>query len=351
MHAGRENGLSAFQIMTFNQRTVALLQLPISSMTSDGILKECDRLEAAFPHISSLFRWTLDYKRFQVEHARGNHGAALAHLKAAIAIAPYNDELIDDYRKLVEKTAGISNLAVIVTSKAAETRALRLADRFDRTDVQYVIVSGDDTPSIAHVRAVQVAAPDCHEAVPRKVAAAFAWVRENIGSNVGVLKVSDDVVLADERQLAVGLQRLADEGGYAGLPVGGLEHDRCLHWGRCLDQELNRRAYGRPVLRPWAAGAAYYLGPRALDKVVLALIRFPGLFEGEYYEDKLIGDVLAIEGEDLATLAGLGDFGLAAAGEESASGKPACGHGLPPSAVAPPRRQLPVLRLSDWSHH
>lgn len=342
--------------MTFNQRTVALLQLPVSSMTSDGILKECDRLEAAFPHISSPFKWTLDYKRFQVEYARGNHGTALAHLKAAIAITPYNDELIGDYRKLVEKTVGIGSLVVVLTSKAGEARALRLAGQLDQTDVQYVIVSGDDTPSIAHVRAVQVAASDCHEAVPRKAVAAFAWVRENIGSNVGVLKVSDDVVLEDGRQLAASLQRLAVEGGYAGSPVGGLEHDRCLHWGLCLNQELNRRVYGRPMLRPWASGAAYYLGPRALDKVVLALMRFPGLFEGEYYEDKLVGDVLLFEGEDLAPLSGPGDFGLAVAEEGSAPGKPAREQAqlvpFPPAAsvTVQPRRQLPVLRLSDWNN-
>lgn len=340
--------------MTFNQRTVALLQLPISSITSDGILKECDRLEATFPHISSSFKWALDYKRFQVEHVRGNHDAALAHLKAAIATTPYNNELIGDYRKLVEKTAAISNLVVVVTSKAGEARALRLANQFDQADVQYVIISGDDAPSIAHVRAVQVAAPDCHEAVPRKVAAAFSWVRENIGSNVGVLKVNDDVVLEDGRQLAATLRHMATEGGYAGSPVNGLAHDRCLHWGLCLNQELNRRVYGRPVLRPWASGEAYYLGPRALDKVVLALMRFPGLFEGEYYEDKLVGDVLVFEGEDLVKLTGPGDFGLAVAEEESTLRRQVREHVQasppPPPAAARPRKQLPVLRLADWNN-
>jgi hypothetical protein len=46
-------------------------------------------------------------------------------------------------------------------------------------------------------------------------------------------------------------------------------------------------------------GGAYYLGPTPLEKIVIALTRYPGLFEGEYYEDKLIGDVLMFEGVEL----------------------------------------------------
>jgi hypothetical protein len=43
---------------------------------------------------------------------------------------------------------------------------------------------------------------------------------------------------------------------------------------------------------------------------VLSTIRFPGLFEGEYYEDKLVGDILAMENVALDTLNAYEDFGL-----------------------------------------
>jgi len=45
---------------------------------------------------------------------------------------------------------------------------------------------------------------------------------------------------------------------------------------------------------------------------VLALTRFPGLFDGEYYEDKLVGDVLVFEGVEPKFINNYDDFGLTA---------------------------------------
>ena len=113
--------------MTFNQRATTLLQLPLSPLTWDGILKECDRLEQEFMQIPSGYKWALDYKRFQVEQARGNNSAALTHLKVAIAAMPYNADIIGDYKELVKKTSGVSNLVLIISSKKSEAKAQRLA--------------------------------------------------------------------------------------------------------------------------------------------------------------------------------------------------------------------------------
>ncbi|WP_176573623.1 hypothetical protein [Herbaspirillum chlorophenolicum] len=355
--------------MTFNERVTNLLQMPLSPITWDSILRECDRLDQDFPHIHSAYKWTLDYRRFQVEHERGNNGAAIWHLKSAIATMPYNSEIVEDYRQLVKKEAGIHSLVLIITSKINEAKAFRLAAQFDQADIDYMIVSGADTPSIAHARALQVDVSDRYESNPQKVAAAFTWVYENIGANVGVLKVDDDMVLQDGAKLRASLERLAHEGGYAGVPSGGSEHDRCWHWGLCLSQDLNKRVYGRPVLRPWAAGGAYYLGARALEKLILSLMRFPGLFEGEYYEDKLIGDVLVFEGEQLNDVGGYAAFGLSEATAASAPGvqapmaaapvapvvtiAPPAAASVPPPAPAAPasvsQKGGAALRLSEWN--
>ncbi|WP_235471256.1 hypothetical protein [Herbaspirillum hiltneri] len=300
--------------MNFNARLTTLLQMPISPLTWDSVLKECDRLESEFLHIPSNYKWTLDYLRFQVERERGNQSAALWHLKAAIATTPYNNDILGDYKEMVKKTSGIKNLVMIITSKRNEAKALSLAAQFDRSNIEYMIISGADTPSIGHVRALQVDVSDSYESTPQKVVAALAWVYENIGNNVGVMKVDDEMSLHDAAKLRQSLTQLMRENAYAGVPVSSLDHDRCYHWGLCNDHDLNRRVYGRPVLRAWAAGGAYYLGPGPLEKVVISLLRFPGLFEGEYYDDKLIGDVLVFENVNLTPRHGYDEFGFGIAG-------------------------------------
>ncbi|WP_157137910.1 hypothetical protein [Herbaspirillum lusitanum] len=309
--------------MNFNQRATTLLQLPIAPLTWDSILKECDRLEADFLHIPSAYKWSLDYKRFQVEHARGNHSMSVRYLKSAISTAPYNNEILGDYKELVKKTSGIKKLTLIIASKKNEVQALKLAAQFDQANIEYMIVSGSDAPSIGHVRALQVDASDRYESRPQKVAAAFTWAYENIGNNVGIMKVDDEMVLQDGEKLRQRLAQFIDENTYVGVPSASLSHDRCLHWGLCHDQDLNRRVYGRPVLRPWASGEAYYLGPQAVEKLVLSLLRFPGLFEGEYYEDKLVGDVLLFENTDLTEMKDVNEFGLSWPGAVEASPKQA----------------------------
>ena len=296
--------------MTFNERINTLLKTPAIPLTWDSILKECTRLERDHAHIRSEFQWALDYKRFQVEVARGNRSAGLTALRAAISAAPENNDILGDYKNYVGQPAIVENIVLIVTSKKNEEKAAKLAWQLDKGDIQYLIVSGSDTAPIAHIRALQVDASDSYEDTPRKVAAAFAWIYENLGSNVGVLKIDDGMTLQDAGKLQRSLTQMARENVYSGVPVANSQFDRCAHWGECQDPVMNRRVYGRPMLRPWANGKAYYLGPGPLEKVVFSLMRFPGLFEGEYYEDKLVGDVLVFESVALTPIKEFGEFGL-----------------------------------------
>ncbi|MDB5989676.1 MAG: hypothetical protein JWQ10_1079 [Herbaspirillum sp.] len=306
--------------MNFNERRLStLLQTPAIPLTWDSILKECERIEKDHAHIRSEFQWALDYKRFQVEVARGNRSAGLIALRAAIGAAPENADILGDYKNYVAKPAIVENIVLIVTTKKNEEKAAKLAWQFDKGNIQYLIVSGSDTASIAHIRALQVDASDSYEGRPKKVAAALTWIYENVGSNVGVLKVDDEMTLQDAAKLQRSLTKMAAENGYAGMPVALSQFDRCSHWGKCDDPAMNRRVYGRPVLRAWADGKAYYLGPGAVEKIVFSLMRFPGSFEGEFYEEKLVGDVLLFEGVALTPMANYAEFGLGIASVSSAS--------------------------------
>lgn len=299
--------------MNFNERTTAVLQAPLSPLTWNSVLRECASIEADNPYIPSGFLWALEYKRYQIDIARGNVKQATRHLKSAIALVPYNDQLIKEYVSLCNRDTDISFLALIVTCKKNEEKALELARHFDASQIEYAIITGSDTAPIHHPRAVQVDVPDNYEALGRKVVAGCAWVYENLSPQIGVLKVSDNMLVENPVLLLKTLQQWKQDNAYAGVPahMGG-EHDRCRHWGKCEDNTLNSTPYSRPYYRSWAIGDAYFLAPGPLEKLVLSLTRFPAQFDGEYFEDKLVGDVLMFEGVSLHALQDYVDIGMSA---------------------------------------
>lgn len=296
--------------MDFNQRISELLNIRPTVLNADGILRECVRIEQDNPYIPSGFLWVLEYKRGQVSKLRGDKPGAVAHARRAVALNPYNEDLIREYRDLVANASTIKNLALIISCKKYEQKALSLQRQYEEAGIESLIISGHDTEAINHPRAVQVSAPDNYEGLPRKTVAACTWVYENVGRNVGILKVDDDQTLFDPVRARQLLDQLHTLNVYAGVPVSGTTHDRNWHWNKCQDKALNTISYGKPFWRHWAMGGAYYLGPGPLEKLVMTMMRFPGLFDGEYYEDKLVGDALMVEQVPLKELAGYEDFGL-----------------------------------------
>lgn len=289
---------------------MGLHELTITHDNAAAALALCASIEHDNPYIPSDFKWILEFKRFQVACMRGAKAEALAHIKAAIAFSPYRENLHQLYRELIPKTPAKASLALIISCRRYQDNALRLAQQFDAAQFPYLIVTGDDTSPIDHPRAVQVKAPDNYEGLPCKVTAALQWAYENIDSQVGILKVDDDQTVVDAEKLKEAVYLLKQHDAYVGVPVTSLTHDRCWHWNKCEDPALNRRSYGKPFYRPWARGGAYYLGSGPLEKFVMATMRFPGLLEGEYYEDKLVGDVMALENVALVQVESERDFGL-----------------------------------------
>lgn len=298
--------------MDFNQRTTEIFEAPISPLNWNSLLRECEAIEKDNAYFPTGFLWVLEYKRYQIEVARNNLGRAKRHLKAAIGLVPYTINLVQEYKALHIRDAAFKYIALIITCKKYEDKALGLAKQFDACNMEYALVTGSDTDPIDHPRAIQVDAPDNYESLPSKVFAACTWVYENIGSNVGVLKIDDDMSIESPAKLQGLLdQFLAKEIEYAGRPIAvGAEHDRCWHWHKCQDPALNTRVYGRPFYRPWAGGSAYFIGPKALEKLIISMIRFPAQVDGEYYEDKLVGDLLMFEGIPLHPIEDFEEMGL-----------------------------------------
>jgi len=110
--------------MNFNERTTALLHAPLSPLTWDSMWRECQAIEDDNPYIPSGYLWVLEYKRYKIEMARGNSWQATRHLRNAIALTPYADELVQEYVRLCRKDSEIAYLALIVTCKKNEAKRL-----------------------------------------------------------------------------------------------------------------------------------------------------------------------------------------------------------------------------------
>ncbi len=298
--------------MDYVPRITALMQLTLSPQTWDGVLHECTAIEADNPYIPSGYLWVIEYKRYQIALAKGFVFQAIAHLKTVIGLVPYDDQMVEEYVRLCQRESDIDCLVLIMASKSNELHALELAKNLDEMDIPYAIVTGTKSEAILHPRAVQVDVPDNYENLGRKVIAAYTWVYENLSPDMAILQIKDTMQIDSREQFLHALAQLKQKNAYVGLPVEmELEFDRCYHWGKCADPELNSKVYDRPYYGSWAQGDAYYLSSGLMAKLVLSMIRFPALFEGEYFADKLIGDTLIFEGIALSPITNYAEMGLA----------------------------------------
>lgn len=299
--------------MDFNQRISALLQLQLSPLNWDSTLKECDSIEADNLYIPSGFLWGVEYMRYQIELARSNRKAAAHHLKLAIEQNPYSDQLLQFYQQLQPAASpDVAPFAALIVAEGLPAPALALAERLHAAGIEYAILADAQASLQSHSRVIRVDTPAGYENQARKVVAGMTWLHENISPNLGVLRIGQEMLLQDPQRLLERLRLMAAGEVYAGVTTtDGIQHDRCRHWGRCADEALNRRVYNKPFYRAWAAEDAYFLGAAAVRKLVLSMIRFPARFDGEYYEDKLIGDIMLFEGIELTGWQDYADLGLA----------------------------------------
>lgn len=163
-----------------------------------------------------------------------------------------------------------------------------------------VVVKGDlsaDVPNFAD-QVLTLPVSDSYEGLPVKVFEANVFFNA-IGGGVGVIKIDDDLVPVPD--FTLDLQTVLTSfaaADYQGRPVSTLYHDRLWHFGKC--QGPVPSVYGKPVKAAWARGALYYLSPAALEKLVQDYLRFPGVLDGELYEDKAVGNVLFDNGIKLS---------------------------------------------------
>jgi hypothetical protein len=191
---------------------------------------------------------------------------------------------------------------MIISCHKTLEKGIKLSHSLDEANIaNKIIVGGQALDNYPKDNIVVVDAPDNYESLPIKVSRAINYLYENFGK-IPIFKTDDNNCIDDVDKLHLQIESCLNENQYAGSVVGGLNHDRCWHFGKCEDERINHLPYGKPYYGDWATGNFYFLPAEAVEALAINVIRFPALHEGELYEDKFIGDQLRQLGFNLMSI-------------------------------------------------
>jgi hypothetical protein len=285
--------------------------LPTDALEID-IVKELNRHASSRLSSQVISRLTLEL--FLDRHANGQIDT-ITVLLIRMAIKSYPDaknvrQIIDAYHEVIRKHVerDLPTLAAWV----AQCESLSLPLPIIISCVKYldqarslarsltpkyfgvkpmIIVGGDSlTLEVDDAQILQIPVSDVYEALPYKIFETFTLMAA-LGARNGLLKIDDDVAIAEQRPLDISAVRSSfADADYMGVSVSPTYFDRGWHQGKCASAVAP--LHGLPVVGPYAKGALYFLSKRALDALADYHLRFPGYLAGEYYEDKAVGDLL-----------------------------------------------------------
>ena len=166
--------------------------------------------------------------------------------------------------------------------------------------VPYLFVTGDGDDTIAG-DVLRLAAPDDYEGLPQKTLAAIRWVHEQTGFG-HMLKIDDDCFLNVPEMLRALTYRRFDYYGRKLVRVPG-QMDRRWHQAKSGSAEARRALDKSPEPSSYADGGSGYTLSRHAMAELLDAARSPEgqlLQQVSYMEDKLVGDLLALRGIEVA---------------------------------------------------
>lgn len=182
----------------------------------------------------------------------------------------------------------------IVSCERYLSKALRLCDDLSEFHSSTFVVVGDPIAQEARLERQVLTVPsgDSYEDLPTKTMQMLIFARR-VRRGAGIFKIDDDARVAGppDRARMTELEKSVQYAGYINDP-SGRQMDRCWHAGKCLNRDMT--PYRGRYRNPYASGAAYYLGPGAVDVLVKDYFRYRAEFDAELYEDKAIGTILAI---------------------------------------------------------
>lgn len=220
-----------------------------------------------------------------------------------IALAPWSKEAEEAFKIVLGEARPrtqqlVDQVFMVISCAKYMHKARHMLDALAGRLTPVFVVIGASEIRVARIdqNFLYVPAPDTYEGLPKKVFEGILAIRQMFGP-VRVVKVDDDLPVLVQHNSDAAKEFLSGI-DYAGRPAGGEKFDRCWHIGKCANPET--LPYGRRYYGPWARGAIYALSPTAIECILREYLFYPGEMEGEYFEDKLVADMLRRCGIELS---------------------------------------------------
>ena len=190
-------------------------------------------------------------------------------------------------------------IVLLITCEKYQERALSTYRTLVSMGLFVKVIVGAEASIHVDFDFVRVPSGDFYEDLPKKIRDAFIWAYETYGAAINVLKIDDDIHVADEAAFAHFLETLTQTrshyvgqgSGSPGLGNGPVPIWRDFHYGKCKDPQFNK-AYGKRTGARYAVGLIYYLSGSAIEKFYEFVHRYPDEIAGELYEDLFVGKVM-----------------------------------------------------------
>ncbi len=240
---------------------------------------------------------------------------AISHLQNSLLLNPDNQSCLpliktnlqQQHNHLADKMPALVNssnrkIAILIISCKKNLDKIKILREklYQKINLSYCFVIGEPELSYEWQNEgdiLYVKSPDNYESLPLKVFQAFKCLYCCFNFQ-GVLKLDDDTWIKDIPRFLELIDWLSTEStqDYMGNTIG-YSIGRSWHFSKCESKSVDKTPYDLPFVARWCdGGSGYFLSRKSLEVLFEYMMKYPGCFRGELYEDVLVAKILYLNG-------------------------------------------------------
>jgi hypothetical protein len=155
-------------------------------------------------------------------------------------------------------------ILLIIGCRKYRENLIKAMDRMTHESYKVIGVIGTDEPTTFDERLLMLHVQDTYEDLPKKIKAAFIWIRNNFPDSPGIFKTDDDIFFENQDMLAQIIIKLAP------VPYWGIYRDKCSTGevsGYRIDKFTDKSVRSTYQSAIYCYGAGYWISKAAIPLV------------------------------------------------------------------------------------